>query len=274
MFGTTGWQGFNIEIHYDNPLFQSGVVDSSGVEFYYATTPRSVEVGLLQLADPGVTLQGRGVGDGFSKHAFSCPGSCSQLFLDEPITVIREHLHMHQIGTRMTQEQIRNGKVVRTGTIEVWDFDQNGNAPVQQDPYEILPGDSFKTTCYYDSSKKRVAGDVDFGLASSDEMCISFLYYYPQKIFTTNNNDNYPWICGPEDTMDNSSCTGTHSEALNLQTTDLQRIFGKKSCGAAEPPPPGFSSTATVYGRNGAVRVWHVLGLVSIHWVLMNRVVK
>ena len=40
----------------------------------------------------------------------------------------------------------------------------------------VTPGDSFRTTCIYDTKGK---DDVTFGLASDQGMCISFLLYYP-----------------------------------------------------------------------------------------------
>lgn len=117
--------------------------------------------------DPFVDLFGTPVGEGLVSHSFECSGGCSSTFLsaddDESVTVIREYLHMHATGTRMTNEQIRNGQVVRQASVEVWEFDQNGNVPVQQEPFQILPGDSFRTNCYYRGNK-----DTTFGLGSQE----------------------------------------------------------------------------------------------------------
>jgi len=38
---------------------------------------------------------GEPVGEDYSRHSFECNSSCSSTFLDEPVTVVREHLHMH-----------------------------------------------------------------------------------------------------------------------------------------------------------------------------------
>jgi hypothetical protein len=45
---------------------------------------------------------------------------------------------------------------VRTATIEYWDFDQNGNAAVQQDPFVIKPGDGFRTSCYFNANEDTI----------------------------------------------------------------------------------------------------------------------
>lgn len=112
---------------------ESGLFDSSGVRFYVSDQLRENEVGVLQLGgksqffwmllflgyprdsacchtcfvvltDPFVILFGEPVGGGLSRHTFECPGSCSQLALiDEPVTVLREYLHMHQAGKETNQ---------------------------------------------------------------------------------------------------------------------------------------------------------------------------
>jgi len=70
---------------------------------------------------------------------------------------------------------MRDGQVIRSAAVDFWDFDQNGDQAVQQGSFEIMPGDAFRTRCYFDSND----GEV-WGLASHNEMCISFLYYYPR----------------------------------------------------------------------------------------------
>ncbi|CAB9521436.1 DBH-like monooxygenase protein 1 [Seminavis robusta] len=230
LFGEDGFQAFNIEIHYDNPRMQRDVVDNSGIRIYYTTTPRPVEMGIFQVGDPMVALFGQHVGDGLSSHHFDCPGSCSDLYLSdgEPVTVIREYLHMHIAGTRTTNEHIRNGTVIRTAATEVWDFDQNGNVPVKQDPYEIHPGDSFRTSCFYRGNQ-----DTVFGLASQEEMCMAFLYYYPRKVFKVEipeGSFTLPMMCGYQlDWLDNA-CFANYTQGGILESDDdLGRHFGKQN---------------------------------------------
>ena len=107
-------------------LLISGMVDSSGVRFHYTNTPRLHDAAILQLGDPMLGLYGEDINDGLTMHEFSCLGECSSLFLDEPVTVISEILHMHKTGVRMVNEVIRGGDVFHTATAEVFDFDQQG----------------------------------------------------------------------------------------------------------------------------------------------------
>lgn len=191
--GAGGFRSFQLEIHYNNPDGDMGVLDSSGIKMYWTSNKRPLDLGILQTGDPQVELEGRPVSasGGLSQHSFDCEGGCSALFLDEPITVLREHLHMHASGASIKNEQIRNGQVVRQGTVEYWDFDQQGNMGVVQAPFEIEPGDAFRTTCNFQPSN----GEV-FGLGSAEEMCIAFLYYYPRKMAATPFGFDFPYSCG------------------------------------------------------------------------------
>jgi len=64
-------------------------------------------------------------------------------------------------------------------------------------PKEIAvhPGDSFEVDCIYDSSK--LTGPTIGGLSTHDEMCLSFIYYYPvmklSSCISTPNYNNFPF---------------------------------------------------------------------------------
>mmetsp|Transcript_4379 Transcript_4379/g.10298 ORF Transcript_4379/g.10298 Transcript_4379/m.10298 type:complete len:171 (-) Transcript_4379:157-669(-) len=90
---------------------------------------------------------------------------------------------MHQTGVRMTNEVIRDNEIVHTSKADVFEFDQQGAFLVQQEPFEVKPGDAFRTSCYYRDG-------ADFGLSSQEEMCIAYVMYYPAKV-----SGNYPWMC-------------------------------------------------------------------------------
>jgi hypothetical protein len=49
MFGTEGYQSFTMQVHYNNPGFDSGIVDNSGVEFFFTSQPREFEMGVLEV---------------------------------------------------------------------------------------------------------------------------------------------------------------------------------------------------------------------------------
>lgn len=218
--GIDGFQSYRLEIHYNNPDGVQGVLDSSGVRFYYTTQPREFELGVLQLGDPSVSLMGVPLGNGLSSHSFSCSRDCSSAALQgEPVTVLREYLHMHRSGTRMVNQQIRDGQVIRAGAVDFFNFDQQGNQPVQQEPFQVLPGDSFNTVCYY-----RSQDDETFGLSSQQEICIAFVYYFPRKSLFY---DTVPWMCGYD--LGIPGCNAEWTARTLTSDADLQRTFGGSS---------------------------------------------
>ncbi|KAL7426091.1 hypothetical protein ACHAXH_000230, partial [Discostella pseudostelligera] len=166
-------QAISIEIHYNNPAQSTGMLDSSGLRFYYVNEERTHRAGVYQTGDPFVGLLGEEINDGLTQHTFTCPGECSGLFLassdvessDAPadgVTIIAELLHMHQTGVRMTNEVIRNGEVFHTAAVDVYDFEQQGAFAVPQEPYSLLPGDTVRTTCNYKDG-------TAWGLGSAEE---------------------------------------------------------------------------------------------------------
>ena len=96
---------------------------------------------------------------------------------------------MHTSGAAMRNEQIRDGEVIRVGSIDYYleAYDQSGSQVVQQEPFQVLPGDTFRTVCTYSSS---TPGQT-FGLSTQEEMCIAFLLYYPAKTVL----GQFAWTC-------------------------------------------------------------------------------
>mmetsp|Transcript_10951 Transcript_10951/g.18178 ORF Transcript_10951/g.18178 Transcript_10951/m.18178 type:complete len:618 (-) Transcript_10951:1445-3298(-) len=227
MFDTEDNQAIMIEIHYNNPKLISGMEDSSGVRFYYTNAPRLHDAAILMLGDPMLGLYGVAINDGLTMHEFSCPGECSSLFLDEPVTVISEKLHMHKTGVRMVNEAIRGGEVFHTATVEIFDFEQQGGFQPQQDSYQLQAGDKFRTTCYYKD------GTV-FKEGSQDEMCIAFLLYYPRKKFA-----GIPFVCPYPGRF---PCAEEYVSTDLNGYEDLGRVFGTSGNGPLSnvtlPQPP------------------------------------
>lgn len=220
-------QAVYIEIHYDNPSFKAGMKDSSGVRLYYTHDERTHRAGVLEIGDPWLSLYGESISEGLTQYEFTCPGACSSSLLgrersdeNQGVTIISEFLHMHQTGARMTNEVIRGNEVFHKAVADVYDFDQQGGLVVSQDSYEVLPGDSFRTTCYYKDGST-------FGQSSQEEMCIAFLMYYPAKV----SEYGQPWIC-PVRQLEFNFGTGCQGELAHVDLNgaeDLGRYFGSSS---------------------------------------------
>jgi dopamine beta-monooxygenase len=246
LFGSDGFRAFEVDIHYNNPQGIAGEIDSSGMRFFYTSKAREFQIGVLELGDPSLALFGEPVGDGLTLHEFACPASCSSLAISEPVQVIREFLHMHKTGVRVTNEQIRDNVVVRTGAIDLWEFDQAGAAAPRQQPFMVNPGDGFKTSCYYRDNDQSV-----FGRSSQSEMCIAYLFYYP-RVTLELFGETYPWMCGQD--IGFATCSTTYTETSLVDDSDLQRGFGVNQCDATETETetPAVAPTPAPYGSSGS----------------------
>jgi dopamine beta-monooxygenase len=248
--GSSGFQSFSLQIHYDNPDLDENVLDSSGVRLYYTSKKREFDLGVFPTGDPNVVLYGEIVSAnrGLSQHVFKCDETCSSNYVAEPVTVIREHLHMHMSGVSMVNAQIRDGDVIRQGQVEFWDFGQQGGFDVVQPPFTIKSGDSFRTVCNYNANNNET-----FGLGSEQEMCIAYLYYYPRQLAQTELGE-IPYLCGIgfEDIL--PGCEVTYSVTPSFSDfAQLERSFGTASTTCPiEPSTVTPNSKPSVQGSNSS----------------------
>ena len=223
--GTGGFRALRVQIHYNNPSNDFGVLDSSGVRVFYTRQKREFDLGSFLIGDPLIGLRGEPVGNGLAAHDFMCRSECSA-WLTQPVTVLFESLHMHASGRRMINSQIRDSSVIRAGVADYFDFDQQGSLRVIQEPFVLQPGDAFQTRCYYDSK------GGEFGEGSADEMCIAFLFYYPRQMIL----DRFSYTCGYDYPFPACSTDWTHEDLTSA--ADLDRSFGPAPTVCPQAPPP------------------------------------
>jgi hypothetical protein len=201
------------------------------------------------MGDGQVALNSEKIGVGKTKHEFTCPSTCTSSSFDvDEVTVIS--------GKRIITELFRGDKIVNTASVDYWEFDQNGAAVVRQKPYKLKKGDNYHTTCYFESYK-----NTKFGLASSDEMCMVFIYYYPKQSSFIN--------CGPH--FYQSSCDASYSSSTlasdsffdreMTDTTSTSEAPTAMPSGAPTSTPgsptakPGSPTAATENATSGSKRI-------------------
>jgi hypothetical protein len=209
------------------------------------------------MGDGQVALNSEKIGVGKTKHEFTCPSTCTSSSFDvDEVTVISEAHHMHATGKRIITELFRGDKIVNTASVDYWDFDQNGAAVVRQKPYKLKKGDNYQTTCYFESYK-----NTKFGLGSSEEMCMVFIYYYPKQSSFIN--------CGPH--FYQSSCDASYSSSTlasdsffdreMTDTTSTSEAPTAMPSGAPTSTPgsptakPGSPTAATENATSGSKRI-------------------
>ncbi|XP_043920219.1 DBH-like monooxygenase protein 1 [Protopterus annectens] len=184
--GTTGDPIYVLlETHYDNPTYKEGLTDSSGLRLFYTPELRTYDAGIIEtgvwvslyhMIPPHVPAF---VSEGH------CPSECVTEVLNEEmpsgINVFGVFLHAHLAGRVLRTRHIRKG--VEQEILAYDDeFDFNyQEAHLLKEERVLLPGDSLITECHYDTSDRTHM--TWGGISTRDEMCLSYLLYYPKIKF-------------------------------------------------------------------------------------------
>eukprot|EP00475_Leptophrys_vorax_P013505 TRINITY_DN19879_c0_g1_i5.p1 TRINITY_DN19879_c0_g1~~TRINITY_DN19879_c0_g1_i5.p1 ORF type:complete len:640 (+),score=127.00 TRINITY_DN19879_c0_g1_i5:256-1920(+) len=237
--GIQGVQFLLIEMHYNNPYAASGEFDSSGVNVFYTTTPSTHSAAVLTASDPFTQSADIPAGVAQTHYEYTCPYGCTSQFAF-PMYVFADLLHMHSYGSEMWSIVTRasTGEQKQIHRIEYYDF---GFQPLYQLNETIYPGDQINTHCVYDTSSSSTA--VEFGVASTQEMCIQFIWYYPKQdnisycgylpfSYYGLNNDT---VCGMNYTQD----VGVVNPASTNNPSLIERTVGS----APQTCPAGTLST-------------------------------
>ncbi|XP_023125529.2 DBH-like monooxygenase protein 2 homolog [Amphiprion ocellaris] len=177
---------YRLEIHYNNPEIKAGITDSSGLRLHYSAQLRQHDVGILTTGVlirsnlpyniPPKTSQFRTYGtcdtSQFSVHMNPVPD----------ISVFAVLLHTHLAGRKVRVGHFRGGK-----QIDFLGLDENYNFELQQtvnlgNIKTIKPGDEIVVECTYNTTDRD--GITKMDLATTDEMCVAFLFYYPANNVT------------------------------------------------------------------------------------------
>eukprot|EP00930_Biecheleria_cincta_P087093 TRINITY_DN7634_c0_g1_i1.p1 TRINITY_DN7634_c0_g1~~TRINITY_DN7634_c0_g1_i1.p1 ORF type:complete len:586 (-),score=55.68 TRINITY_DN7634_c0_g1_i1:81-1838(-) len=241
--GGTGWKSLKMEVHYDNPGGLSGLVDNSGIRTFRTQTLRQHDAAIMQLGDPSVYLRDSALPSGTSKYAMTCAGGYTTALAAgaSSVTGFGRLLHMHAVGIKMeTRQYSSTGVLKRTTGLDYynWAFqdvvDKNAT-------WQIAAGDRFEVDCYYSNT-----GAVKFGLASQEEMCIDFVYYYPYKPSTSVDENNDCRQAGSHSTTNFGGFTMTQltQSGADAQKNFLTRSFGTAHLGTC-PATPSISASPT-----------------------------
>ncbi|KAL7533217.1 hypothetical protein ACHAWF_004387, partial [Thalassiosira exigua] len=255
--GRGGYRSFRVEVHYHNPTRSSGILDRSGVRLYYSLEKRPHVAGLMLLGDYMLKLRGSytvGNAGGGTKHSFYCPPSCfSERRLgggggdddDEApgdVTVFREVLHMHRSGARMTNVRLDSGgNVVHASEANRFDFSRGAGYASRRVPYRVSEGDSFVTTCYF------ATRGVVWGSSSDEEMCQSFLWYYPKRVNSLTCGYVDPVERRSNDSLESIGCEMSYDRVEVAAGSDLERLRPDEVCQAAEASGRPATSFETRY---------------------------
>ncbi|XP_021030429.1 DBH-like monooxygenase protein 1 [Mus caroli] len=175
-----------LEVHYDNPARRKGLIDSSGLRVFYTTDIRRYDAGVIE-AGLWVSLF-HTIPPGMPE--FRSEGHCTLECLEEAlgaekpsgIHVFAVLLHAHLAGKGIRLRHFRKGEEMK---LLAYDDDYDFNFQEFQylgEEQTILPGDNLITECRYNTKDRAVM--TWGGLSTRNEMCLSYLLYYPRVNLT------------------------------------------------------------------------------------------
>lgn len=173
--GSGGYTWLALQVHYTNEGLTEGVVDSSGFVLFATPQLRPNDMGIMALGSTQLNIPpGQ---PAYSTPPNYCPSACMSR-ISQPLTVHGVAFHMHLLGRSGKVQWLRGGQE-RAPLAErrQYAFDYQGLLYQDVSDNVVQPGDSFLTTCTYDSTGR--ANRTKFGEETMDEMCMAFIYYYP-----------------------------------------------------------------------------------------------
>ncbi|EAW48033.1 monooxygenase DBH like 1 [Homo sapiens] len=171
-----------LEVHYDNPTYEEGLIDNSGLRLFYTMDIRKYDAGVIE-AGLWVSLF-HTIPPGMPE--FQSEGHCTLECLEEAleaekpsgIHVFAVLLHAHLAGRGIRLRHFRKGKEMKLLAYDD-DFDFNFQEfQYLKEEQTILPGDNLITECRYNTKDR--AEMTWGGLSTRSEMCLSYLLYYPR----------------------------------------------------------------------------------------------
>ena len=240
-----GYQSVAVETHFDNPNNVENEVDNSGVRFYYTANLRTYDIGSLQLGDPYVAARNVVIPPGWNDFEFTCPnsGCFNTLNGGQDVTVFGVVHHMHGAGRSMrTRLYDASDNLYKEMVTEFYDF--NFQDYLRIEPFTFRTDTHASVECIYESNGE------DFGLGSEQEMCMTFLTYYPSATtdprYCGYHQDEYGFGPFPGCTTNQYATGGNSSVApeLDWQTfTDSPGVCNSYTTTTEEPTTTTSSPT-------------------------------
>ncbi|XP_072355246.1 DBH-like monooxygenase protein 1 homolog isoform X2 [Scyliorhinus torazame] len=171
-----------MEMHYDNSNYREGYVDSSGLKLLYTPVLRKYDAGVIETG-VWVSLYHMIPPD---MSSYISQGHCSMECLQEALSqekasgihVFAVLLHSHLAGRALRIRHFRND-VEQPLLAHDDEFDFNFQEfRYLKEERVLLPGDSLVTECQYNTTFR--SNMTWGGLSTKDEMCLSYLLYYPR----------------------------------------------------------------------------------------------
>ncbi|XP_075905693.1 DBH-like monooxygenase protein 2 homolog [Nelusetta ayraudi] len=174
---------YRLEIHYNNVKMETGRTDSSGLRLYYRPVqPGQLDVGILTTGL--VPLGHLDYSIPPKAPQFHTYGVCNTSLFSQLLNPLPDlHVFAVLLHTHLTGSQVRVGHYRGGKQIDFLGLNDNYKFELQEivslgNIKTIKEGDEIAVECTYNTSSRTSV--TKMGLASTDEMCLAFLLYYPE----------------------------------------------------------------------------------------------
>ncbi|MFO0678811.1 MAG: peptidylglycine alpha-amidating monooxygenase [Polyangiaceae bacterium] len=168
-FPEEGTVHYVIQLHYNNVKALPNQTDQTGFDFCTTETLRKYDADVLAFGGMGFTIPPR------ASLKYQCDYTLDQNF--KGVKIFGATPHMHKMGTAISSVRVPNGGL---GTPEkivdepAYNYQNQATYPAAN---EVNPGDVIRTTCSWNNTSDK---KMTFGEGTDDEMCFTFLTYYPK----------------------------------------------------------------------------------------------
>jgi hypothetical protein len=165
-----GTMHYNVQVHYNNVNHLSGQTDRSKIQLCTTDELRPNDADVKLFGTMNFTIPAH------ASLAVDCTTPVTAKEFPTPVHVIGSLLHMHKLGTSISDEvdPQGGGAPMLLSSDPTWDF--NGQSWIASNA-TMQAGDTVRTRCAWSNP-----GDqpVSFGETTEDEMCFDFVMYYPK----------------------------------------------------------------------------------------------
>jgi dimethyladenosine transferase 1 len=170
---------YMLEIHYDNPAELKLRPFVTGIDIFYSEKLRANEAGTLTIGHDLAVSHLLPPGVQSFLTVGHCGSECTNVgFPADGINVFNVLLHSHLAGRKLKLRHFRDGQELPWVSVDDnYDFDYQQNRPLREE-VKFLRGDQLSFECIYDTTSR--ANVTVGGLASQQEMCQTFIGYYPK----------------------------------------------------------------------------------------------
>jgi Copper type II ascorbate-dependent monooxygenase, C-terminal domain len=172
-FPLSGTTHYAVQVHYNNLMHLAGETDHSGFSVCTTTELRPNDADVLAFGTNQISIPPHGTLD--ETCDITLPSDTPE------VTFVADMPHMHELGTIISSidHPASGAASIDLGTRDPWDF--NTQFWTNLAGTQVGPGDMVSTRCAWFNPG---ATTVSFGEDTEDEMCFSFVVYYPKITLT------------------------------------------------------------------------------------------